>query len=279
MFNNAQGFYPNQMVGYSPEAQPMMMTQTLTPEEQSILRKEPQKFSSKLSKEEFLRAICTHKDATTHNIALKQNDDGTHTCAICGETFTLIDLDTYTMDDVRDICMQFNNVFQSVKTMYGSVPPEVGRELYTIGGFIKKFPEMLEYANQYFKRLGFNSGLQAGGYGSNQALQMFQSLMSPGMYAAQGPMPGMMGGAPVNPAATYMAGAPYAAAPGGMPGDGSSYGMMATAPNGMVANYGAGIIGNGVGFVDPSAGVMGATNTETAQVSAVTPDVKSGFKG
>ena len=275
MFNNAQGFYPNQMVGYTPETQqPLMMTQTLTPEEQSILRREPLKFSSKLSKEEFLRAICTHKDATTHNIALRQNDDGTHTCAICGETFTLIELDTYTMDDVRDICMQFNNVFQSIKTMYGSVPPEVGRELYTIGGFIKKFPEMLEYANQYFRRLGINNGLQSGGYGSNQALQMFQSLMNPGMYG--GAMPGGMAGAmmpAVNPAS-----APYM---GGMTGMVAPNAMMNGA-GGTVANYGvnpSGLVGNGVGFVDPSAGVIGSTTAEATQVTAVSPDVKSGFKG
>lgn len=290
--NNLYNGQQQGMVQYAQPQQQYVMNQLLTAEEQDSLRTEKPEFSGKLSKKEYLRAICTHKDIRTGNFSLSYNEhEDTHTCAICGETFHLIDLNNYTPDQITQVCSDFNDLFQSIKTMYGGVPTEAGRDLYMIGGYIKKFPAMFEYAANYFRKLDIGNGLQRAGSGQNQQmLQMFTALMTPGM------APNMMatpnyGGPVAPPAAWGQAAAPMltpqqqwekqqweqqqaAQARTVAPG----WGQAAAPAPGWGAAPGAGMFGGGetpVGFVDPT----GSTPPVVKEEKVASPDVKGAFKG
>jgi hypothetical protein len=181
MNNNFGNFQQNGMgMGYAQNnQQSVVMNQTLTKEEIDLLRKKGPKFNFKLTKEEFLRAICTHKDPQSGNISLRLNQDGTHTCAICSETFTLLEPSRFDRAAIEDICANFNDLFQSIKTMYGPIPAESGRELYTMIGFIPKIPELYEIASEYFARLnGAGVGVEENRnpYGMN----MLHAMMNTG---------------------------------------------------------------------------------------------------
>ena len=67
MFDNSYGNFPGQMYngyGYAQAApaQPPVFNQLLTAEEISKLQKSPQQFSTKLTDDEYLRSLCTHKN-------------------------------------------------------------------------------------------------------------------------------------------------------------------------------------------------------------------------
>ena len=149
------------MNGYGYVQQPRtldksQMRNVISVEEQERLRKNKQEFSGKLTDEEYLRALCTHKDVRTGNISLNHNDDGSVTCAICGENFRIIDTSEgeITMEDIEATCSNFNDIFQTIKLIYGAIPEDVGRQLYVIAGFIKKVPMFYKYAKTWFEQIG-----------------------------------------------------------------------------------------------------------------------------
>ena len=167
------------------------MRNVISAEEQDKLRKNKQEFSGKLSEEEYLRALCTHKDVRTGNIALKHNDDGSVTCAICGENFRIVDTSEgeITMEDIEATCSNFNDIFQTIKLIYGAIPEDVGRQLYVISGFIKKVPMFYKYAKTWFEQIG-KTGQGFAPFNSDPNYTMLRTLFhspNPMMQAAIDP--------------------------------------------------------------------------------------------
>lgn len=303
MFNNFNNGY-NGFMGYANQMQQapekIQMRQLLSADEQDQLRKKNPEFSGRLTKEEGLKALCTHKDARTGAICLEQQEDGSVTCSICGENFHLIETgDGISMEEIENTCSNFNDIFQSIKLMYGAIPEDVGRNLYLISGFIKKIPSFYAYAKKYFERIGgVNTGVQSYGAG-NQAMMAWQNLY--------GPFGGNMGmGGMMNPSMVLQQQQAMQAqqqqmaqqAPMGMgmmnpmmqpqqqmaqqgamnPAMGMGM-MMGQAP---AINYGAPVAGNGVGYVVPEQGpattdAQGKTEQKAANVKS--PDINNGFKG
>ena len=289
MFNNFNNGY-NGFMGYAgnqmqqaPEK--IQMRQLLSADEQDQLRKKNPEFSGRLTKEEGLKALCTHKDARTGAICLEQQEDGSVTCSICGENFHLIETgDGISMEEIENTCSNFNDIFQSIKLMYGAIPEDVGRNLYLISGFIKKVPSFYAYAKKYFERIGgVNTGVQNYGAG-NQAMMAWQNLYGPfggnmGMGGMTNPSMvlqqqqaamGMM-----NPMQQQAAMAPQGAMNPAM-GMGM---MMGQAP---AINYGAPVAGNGVGYVVPEQGpatTAAQGKTEQKATTVKSPDINNGFKG
>lgn len=153
------------------------MRNVISAEEQEKLRKNKQEFSGKLSEEEYLRALCTHKDVRTGNISLNHNDDGSVTCAICGENFRIVDTSegAITMEDIEATCSNFNDIFQTIKLIYGAIPEDVGRQLYVISGFIKKVPMFYKYAKTWFEQIG-KTGQGFAPFNSDPNYTMFRTL-------------------------------------------------------------------------------------------------------
>lgn len=172
----------------------IVMNQMLSTDEVNELRVEGPKFNTKLTRKEYLRAICSHKNPNNGNIDLHANGDGTHTCNICQATFTILNPDKVRMETVEDICADFHDLFQTIKLMYGPIPIEAGREFYAMTGFIQKIPEMYRIANEYFSRIqnaGYGVEENRGVYGIN----MLNAIFNPN--AAVYPAGGAMMGSPI----------------------------------------------------------------------------------
>lgn len=158
-FGQPQGFggYNNQFGGtmYNnngfQQPQNTVMRQLLTENQIKELQQAPQTFSTKLTHGEYLKAICTHKDPNTGAITLQETNDGRYHCTICGETFRLID-PSESREAIENICMNFNDVFQSIKTYYGDAPDSF-RDFYLMSGFISKIPYLWDIAKKYFERI------------------------------------------------------------------------------------------------------------------------------
>ena len=186
--NNYYGVY-QQPTGYSyPQNQnlnPVVLTQLLTKEEEMELQKNPQHFHTKLSREEYLRSICTHKANNT--FALEALPNGKHRCKICGAEFTLIPTDT-AIEDIEAMCATFNDLFQSIKTYYPSPSKDI-KDFYLMNGFIDKIPYLWQVAAKLFNEITRNQNVLQ----QNNDNVGFAALAN--IFGAGSPMTGMFPGA------------------------------------------------------------------------------------
>lgn len=144
-------------------------------------------FTTNITEEERNRAICTHKDPTKqNNISLLDNADGTNTCYICGETFNLVEYDRH---DVENICANINDVLQTIKTYYFTMPEKVATEFMNIIVLINKIPQLYEIALADFNRI---DGVAVHSQQNQNPFMMLNSILAPGanmpnMQAMQNP--------------------------------------------------------------------------------------------
>ena len=286
MTTNNNFYYGNN--GYTTAApKKVVMNQMLSKEEIAKLKSQNKSWSLQLTEEEVLSEMCTHKDPDTGDFTLIDNGNGTVTCTICGETFSLVN--DLSEDKVQDICDDFNDVWQTSKTNYGPMPIQAGRAFYKMGALAKKVPQFYKMGQEFRKQWSHNNMVD-GNRGANAFAQL-SMLMNPmaGGYGYGAPM--MTGGYGA-PMMTGGYGAPMGApmAGGYAPGAVGGYG----AP--MTGGYGAPMAGgapapaaggavsgpapqsfNPVGA--PAAGVP-ATDRPIGVVEppAATGDVAKGFK-
>lgn len=141
----------------------------LTPEQIAEIQQNPQLFPTKLTRDEFLRSICTHKQ--NNMITLERTGDGNHHCTLCGKDFFLFDTNT-PKDTVIGICKNMYDLIQSIKT-YLLNAPEALKDIYMVLGFIEKFPVLWETAVKGFEQA---SNATAFGLQSNPQMDAFQML-------------------------------------------------------------------------------------------------------
>ena len=158
--NNSQfnfGAYGSGGFGYAPQqnVQPPVFNQLLNQEEMAKLQKAPVQFSTRLTEDEFLRSICTHKQ--NNQIQLEALPNGKHRCPICGTEFFLLDINT-SDQDIENMCVNFHDVMQSIKTYYGNIPENM-REFFMMIGFIKKVPYLWKAARTYFEKVVGQTGM------------------------------------------------------------------------------------------------------------------------
>jgi len=289
MNNNNFGNFGNNTMGMGYTQQPqqqVVMNQTLTKEEIEFIRRKGPKFNFKLSKEEFLRAICTHKDPATGNISLRLNPDGTHTCAICQETFTLLEPSKFDRGAIEDICANFNDLFQSIKTMYGPIPAESGREFYTMVGFVNRIPDLYDIAAEYFARLN-GAGVGVEENRNPWGMGMLNAMMNPNFPMGGINNMGMNMGGQQNADPNYIA---YMQAqaqqqqamqnPNGMQQQMPQSNMNVTAYNPGTPNPAYAPAPNAGGFTPNPIGYVEQNQTVQAGVPVnPTPDVRTAFKG
>lgn len=208
--------------GYSSAApQKVVMNQMLSKEEIAKLKAKNKSWSLQLTEDEVLTEMCSHKDPDTGNICLVDNHDGTVTCSICGETFSLVN--DLTDEEVQNICDDFNDVWQTSKTNYGSMPIQAGRAFYKMGALAKKVPQFYKLGQESRKQWNHSSMVEAN-RGANAFAQL-SMLLNPmaggygqmGYPGAQGGYPGMAPGM-VPPQGGYPGMAPQATAPQGYAG-------------------------------------------------------------
>lgn len=190
--------FQSQGVGYAMQRRQPNFTQPLDPETIRKMRGgQNKKFTTKITKEEQNRAICTHKDPDRNNeFAFVDEHDGSVTCYICGANFNLID---YTKEEVRNAVDNVLEIIQNIKTVYLDIPMNVATEYMTMMVFLDRLPELYEIAYN-----NFDSYDRVGHYGQHaNAFGVFNTLMSPGYGGYMNPQMGynqqMMGGYPQQP--------------------------------------------------------------------------------
>ena len=200
--NNQMNYGMNQMMGgVQYNQQQAKMTQPLTKEEMAKLANTG---NAKLVVDELdlIRAKCTHKN--NGQLTLMQNNDGSHTCSICGATFNLVDADPA---EVAMLTQRFIDVMQSIKTYYLDMPVSYANEFFVMIPLLQNTPELYKIAlskfskyesgsmvNQNNSMYGFNlfNNITSPGYGM-MGMPMQQPMMNPGMMPQQPMMnPGMM---------------------------------------------------------------------------------------
>ena len=241
-----QNFYPN--YGYQMNnnggfaygvARPQPSnSQPLTQDIVNTLRQESNEFDMKINQLDLWRAMCTHRDPSTGASTLTYNADGSCTCSICGETFTMFD---GTTEQIKDAVKTIVDMFQTSKTIYLDAPVEMTKQYYQMICLLRKFPGLWDLAVKNFAKyevtnnplnpIGNNYG---GGFNALNIMLTNPYAMQGGMYGQQ-PMMGqppmgypnqpMMGQPPMMAQNAPMTGenplgfgaAPTAPAPGQMP--------------------------------------------------------------
>lgn len=169
--------YPNNYYGavannpYINQPQQPNMTQFLTPEQMSELQLSPQLFPTKLTRDEYLRSICCHKNANKITLDKLPNDN--HKCSICQAEFYLFRLDTPD-HEIAEVCKNMHDLLQSIKT-YLLNAPEALKDIYMMLGFIQKIPLLWNTAVKSFESAS-NIGLNIDGNANNPNNDPFQVL-------------------------------------------------------------------------------------------------------
>ena len=279
-----QQYYPNggyQMmgagVGYGQQQPAPVLNNFLTPEQMSEIQHGGSQFQTKLTRDEYMRNICTHK--SNNRIMLEKQNDGQHHCAICGKAFTLFD--TNTPDEtIYGVCKNMHDLMQSIKTYFLNVPEDF-KDIYMMLGFIEKIPLLWKTAVKSFETA---SNQTAFGLQNNPQQDSFQMLGQ--IFGGTG-MPGMMGGyyqqqpmynpAPVNAYGMTTPVAPPPMAPQAQPqaplaqnqppvyGYNPSYVMnQQSQPAQAPMAYGQTVPQNPIGYVEPNQGGVAQTQINIA---------------
>ena len=186
-------YYGNGFTSAAP--QKVVMNQMLSKEEIAKLKSKNKSWSLQLTEDEVLTEMCSHKDPDTGDISIVDNHDGTVTCSICGETFSLVN--DLSEEEVQNICDDFNDVWQTSKTNYGSMPIQAGRAFYKMGALAKKVPQFYKLGQESRKQWNHSTMVEANrGASAFAQLSMLLNPMAGGYGAAPMGYPGM---APVAP--------------------------------------------------------------------------------
>ena len=169
--------YPGQ-----PAPQPRN-TQPLTQEEINELKKHVEKFTTAITREEILRAYCTHRN-NNESMLVPTGKPDEYECAICGAKIVL---KPYTDEEVQAITDEYENILNNIKVKFMDIPIDVTKSFFQIMPYVKKSPQLYQLANDNYSRYanGFNNSTLNPVNGSpNYAIWN-------NFYAMQGGYPGM----------------------------------------------------------------------------------------
>ena len=176
-FGYAGGMNPVGYAAAAPESQAPIYKNPLTPEEMEIIRKGVEQFSLAISKEEFYRGICGHRDQNGVE-ALIDNGDGTSTCRICQKTFKVSMIGELEVEARMESLL---DCLQTIKLLYLDLPTEAAREYFQIIPLIEKLPEFYKLAvTNFTKHENWNNQRFMG---SPNTVNLYQMLAGGGINA------------------------------------------------------------------------------------------------
>lgn len=178
----AMGAVPGMAYAGAPQQQQTVLNNFLTPEQMSEIQQFPQQFPTKLTKDEFLRSICTHKQ--NGRITLEQMNDGQHHCTICSKDFFLFQLDT-PEETIYGICKNMHDLLQSIKT-YLLNAPDALKDIYMMLGFIEKLPLLWKSAVKTFEQASNATAFGLQQNANQNPFQMLGQMMNGGMMGGMG---------------------------------------------------------------------------------------------
>ena len=187
MYNNynpmGTGYTPGYQYQQIPQAR---CTQPLTAEQIKQLKNKAPAFTLQADPIDIMKSICTHKE--NGNFTLMDNGDGTVTCSICGETFSLLDI---SKEDVETATNTVKDVLQSIKTYYLDIPEETAKNYFPIIPLIDKIPQLYMIAMNNFKKYDGSNMVQQNSnpYGFGMLNMLTSPMPMNGMYQQPGFMP------------------------------------------------------------------------------------------
>lgn len=209
-YSGAAGNYNYQGYGYNNGAGVPVQkhNNALTADQIKKLQQNVSQFSLALTEEEYLRAICTHRNAEgTADTLVYDPMTGMARCTICGYEFKPVDANV-SKEEVKGIVDDIINVLQTTKLMYIDLPAEAAAEYYPIIALLNKAPQLFEFAAKNLTKHEANNWQFA--TQNVGAMNMLNNLQS--MFA---------GGMPMQPQGTYapqqMMGQPVPNMPAGYP--------------------------------------------------------------
>ena len=139
-FNGYNGY------SYGPRPAPKC-TQPVTPELSKMLIQQNDELDIRISNTDKVRNWCTHKEPPTGRLALVENQDGTVTCRVCGETFHIVEDPEKEIQAISDKAV---DIVQTIKTIYVDAPEEFIKNFSQVISMIKKLPDLMKRANKNF---------------------------------------------------------------------------------------------------------------------------------
>lgn len=122
------------------------VSNTLSPDEIKLLKKNSTTFSLGLSQEELLRAVCNHRSEDGLSDALQVDPvTGIAKCTICGYEFRPLEPD-FDPEELKESIKRVEDIIQTSKLMYLDLPVDAAREYYPILGLLEKLPQFIEFA-------------------------------------------------------------------------------------------------------------------------------------
>lgn len=176
MYNTYLAPSPFVAQGYAQVTQKPKNTNPLTKEQAAELRQTGGGLSLVPTREESLRAICTHRDLNTGESRLVSNDDGSVTCTICGSTFSTLEV---TQDQVKEATNVVLDILQNTKALYLDIPEDVCAQYFKIIPLVEKIPQLYKVASDNFKQYeGINP---LSNEGSNNLFARYNMMTGPVM--------------------------------------------------------------------------------------------------
>lgn len=105
------------------------------------------KLNLNISKEDYLRAMCTHRDLNG-NDAVREMTDGSKNvwCPICGAIWNPTEVP---LEEVKDAVKTLINHMENAKWI-GNYPKAVTRQYFNMLPLVRKFPDLYDYAGKSF---------------------------------------------------------------------------------------------------------------------------------
>lgn len=178
--------------GYGPKPTPKF-TQPVTAEMSKLIHQQDNALDIKISKTDFIKNQCTHKEPGTgvpSVVQINPEDPSLVVCRTCGETFHVME---NVNDEINNLAERLIDVMQTVKLMYVDAPEDFIKEFFQCISLIKKLPKIWEKASSDFTTYEQYSGNAFPINGSPNAFQAVGSMMTvnpfPNMAYGQPPQP------------------------------------------------------------------------------------------
>ena len=101
-----------------PQQKKRILTNPISQEKQKELMNKSTQFSLSVTEPEMNSAICSHKDTTKQNLAIRPLGDGRVQCLICG---AIMNPDIVNVEYAKDIFQQAENIMHQNK-MFHQIP-------------------------------------------------------------------------------------------------------------------------------------------------------------
>lgn len=156
---------------YAYGAKPVQkVTQPITPELAKMLNQNQDELDIRISNTEKIRNWCTHKEPGSGRMCLIDNGDGTATCRICGETFTVVE-DLVKQSEV--VSKQANDILQTAKAMYIDIPEDFLKAYSQVISMLKLMPKI---ATKAVKNFSLYETYTGNIYQANPGVNNFQAM-------------------------------------------------------------------------------------------------------